>query len=273
MGSILDHGPLVKRITFGTFVALLLWWVVLTLVFKSSLIQSNLIWAASYQVVAILGSIWGFLIARSWGGFKSFMGRVILFFALGLMFQSIGQTVFSIYNLFLNVEVPYPSLADIGFLGSMLFYIAATTQLGKVSGAIISIKNLSKKLVALSLPIGMLCISYLMFLKNYSFDTTDPLKIFLDFGYPLGDAIYISFTAVVYLFSKNVLGGLMKNKILFLLAALVMQYIADFNFLYQSANSTWVNGSYGDLLYLLAYTLTAYGIIQLGITLKNIKNS
>ena len=38
----------------------------------------------------------------------------------------------------------------------------------------------------------------------------------------------------------------MKNSLTFLMMALVVQYFADFNFLYQAANSTWINGGYGD---------------------------
>ena len=109
----------------------------------------------------------------------------------------------------------------------------------------------------------MLIFSYFFFLRDYQFDWSNPLKIFLDFGYPLGQAIYVSIAILTYVLSKGVLGGVMKPKILFLVFALIIQYLADYNFLLQAANSTWQNGGYGDLIYLIAYLLMALSLLQL----------
>ena len=59
------------------------------------------------------------------------------------------------------------------------------------------------------------------------------------------------------------LGGIMKNRILFILFAFFAQYLADYNFLFQNSRGTWYNGGYGDYLYLAAYFLMTFGIIQL----------
>jgi len=201
------------------------------------------------------------------------MGRAIFFFALGLFLQVFGQTVFSIYGLFLRVPVPYPSLADIGFFGSIPCYIYAVFELGKASGTTISMKSFSKKLLALLVPLLGLSISYSIFLRNYEFDWSAPLRIFFDFGYPLGQAIYTSFAVLVYILSKQFLGGIMKNKVLFILIALVIQYIADYNFLYQFSVNTWINGGYGDYIYLFSYFIMAMGLINLGQVFRELKEA
>ncbi len=103
----------------------------------------------------------------------------------------------------------------------------------------------------------------MFFLRGDEFDFSDPLQVVLDFGYPLGEAIYISIAMLTYSLSRDILGGVMRSKILFLIVAFVMQYIAEFNFLVQSSNGTWVNGGYGDYLYFLAYFTMALGLIQL----------
>ena len=87
----------------------------------------------------------------------------------------------------------------------------------------------------------------------------------LDFGYPFGQAIYVSIAILTLSLSKGLLGGLMKNKIFFLLSALIVQYIADFNFLYQAIQGTWVNGGYGDLIYMTAYFLLAMSLLQFNV--------
>lgn len=256
---------------FSLFLLLSAWWAVLFFSFHAQLVGPNLIWAATYQVVAIFGIIYGFITAKRWGGFKSVMGRAILFLTFGLFLQIIGQTIFSIYGLFLNTDVPYPSLADVGFFGSIPFYAFGIFQLGKAAGAHSMIKSFKGVAVSIILPFIMLAVSYFFFLRNYTINLDYPLRVFLDFGYPLGQAIYVSLALLVYFLSRNFLGGIMKLKILVILLALILQYIADFNFLYQYSKGTWINGGYGDVLYMTAYFVMTLGLIYMGTTFEKIK--
>jgi len=253
------------------FIVLSVWWVIIALILKNEHIYANLIWGASYQLMAITGVVFGLLISRVWGGFKSVMGKTIIFFSFGLLLQVFGQSVFSFYNLILGVEVPYPSLADIGYFFSIPVYIYATFLLAKASGAGLSLKSVSKKIQALIIPIILLGASYAVFLNGYEFDWTDPLRTLLDFGYPLGQAFYVSLALLTYVLSKKVLGGFMKPKVLIILLALAVQYIADYNFLLQAYNETWVNGGYGDYIYLLSYLLMTFALINLGSVFEKIR--
>jgi hypothetical protein len=241
---------------------LTLWWILI----NTGLIKGDeyrYYFGAIYGVIAIWGGVWGIVIAKKWGWTKSVMGKAILALSLGLLLQEFGQIIFSYYNIFLHVEIPYPSIADFGFFGTIPLYIAGITWLAKASGVQFSLKKISSRLQLVILPIIMLSLSYFFFLRTYEFDLTNPLRVFLDFGYPLGQAIYVSIALLTYSLSKELLGGIMKNKILFLLLAFIAQYFADYNFLYQTLNETWINGGYGDYLYLIAYFLMALGIIQL----------
>ncbi len=266
-------GRTANVIAIGLFSLLAIWWAVLFFGFRSGLLPQNLIWAASYQSLAIFGAIVGLYISQKWGGFSSIIGRAILFFSLGLVAQIFGQTVFSYYNLILKIEVPYPSLADIGYFGSIPLYVYGVILLGRASGVKVSLKSINSKIQAVLIPAVILGASYWAFLKGYEFDWTSPLRIFLDFGYPLGQAIYVSLALLVFLLSHGVLGGMMKPKILSILVALVIQYIADYNFLYQALHQTWINGGYGDLIYLVAYFAMALGLISLGSVWDKIKES
>ncbi len=262
-----------KKVLVLLFLVLTGWWAILFFYFHGQLETKNLMWAAVYQLAALWGAIWGISIARSWGGAASLIGRAILMFSIGLLLQNFGQTVFSVYNLVLKIGVPYPSLADIGFFGSIPFYIYGTYLVGKVCGAKLSLRSYHNKAFALILPLVLLTVSYFFFLRGYVFDPNQPLKTFLDFGYPFGQALYISLALLALIFSKSFLGGIMKNSMLLLLTGLCVQYIADFNFLYQAGNGTWLNGGYGDLLYLIAYTVMSFALIQFGTAFAKIRNT
>jgi hypothetical protein len=84
-----------------------------------------------------------------------------------------------------------------------------------------------------------------------------------DLGYPLGQAFNISVLIVTYILSRETLGGIMRPKIVFLIFAFVVQYLADFNFLYQINRGGWAYSGVGDYFYMVAYLLMSLGLIQL----------
>ena len=236
--------------------------------------QSVWSWADFYQIIALMGSVAGFFIAKKWGGLKSLLGRAVFVISLGLFFQNIGQTIFSIYAILWPSSTFYPSLADIGFFGSVIFYIYGAYLLCKVLGVHIAFRSYKTKILVFLVPTLILAGSYLVFLKDYSADLSNPIKVFLDFGYPLGQALYISIALLAYIVSKNSLGGVMRGALLTLLFALFLQYAADFNFLFQSTQDSWVlAGSYGDFLYLVSYTCMAYALVRFGFVSDYLANN
>ena len=253
------------------FVVIAMWRLVLLCFTVPNIDIQIQIWAASYQVVAWVGALIGLFFARSWGGYKSVVGRAALAFSIGLLLQSFGQSVFS-YYFYTGAAAPYPSLADLGFFGSIPFYAYGMLMLAKASGAHLSLKSFSKKIQIFLILTIMLLISYIVFLRGYQLDPTQPLKTFLDFGYPLGDAIYVSIALLTFSLSRNFLGGIMKKPVLFLVFALVFQYVTDFTFLYQSSHGTFVGGGINDCMYFTSYFIMALSLVQLRITFDKIKS-
>lgn len=231
-------------------------------------------WAATYQIVAWLGVFCGLYFARLWGGWKSLVGRANLAFAIGLLAQSFGQSVFS-YFFYSGQEVPYPSLADLGFFLSIIPYIYGAALLVKFSYVSTSSRSFKNLIIAVILPAAMLILSYWFFLRGYEFDSTNTLKVILDFGYPLGQAIYVSLAILALLGARRILGGLMMVPTLFFIFSLVTQFLADYFFLYLSNQElyTGVGIDIVDFLYLAAYTLMAISLIKLGATYYKIRNT
>ncbi len=238
-----------------------------------SLLPHKYVWGSLYQIIALIGGLYGIVQSKKWGGSKSTLGRSILFFSLGLIFQCVGQTVYSYYNLFAHIEAPYPSLGDVGYFGSVIWYIAGALSLAHVAGVRVSLKSFASKFQALLIPLVLLGASYYIFLQGYEFDWTNKLKIFLDFGYPLGQAFYVSVAVLTLVLSRKFLGGLLRLPIVLFIVALIVQYLSDFNFLFQVNRGNWFVGGAGDLLYMVAYLCMTVSIIFINQTFRHIQDT
>lgn len=262
------------KIILFLFIILTIFWIILQLGFFNDLELFNhtffKFFGAIYGVIALLGGLWSFAIAKKWG-LNSMIGKAILMFSLGLFAQEFGQITLSYIDYVMHIQGAYPSLGDLGYFGSIPLYICGTLLLARASGVAISLKNFKAQIQALLIPLALLIVSYLLFLKNYEFDWSNLIKIFLDFGYPFGQAIYISLALLTYFLSRSTLGGMMKNKVLFILFALCFQYAADFTFLYQSSKGTWQVGGINDYMYLVAYFVMTLGLLQFNTALVQLR--
>ncbi len=220
----------------------------------------NEIFTYVYFILPLYGGVIGILTARLWGGSKSAIGKAILGFSAGLLSQVFGQLCYAYYLLFLGKDVPYPSLGDVGYFGSIFFYIFAVLQLAFASGSRYSLRSLSYKLITLFLPFVMLVVSYVIFINGMPLDISNPVKLILDLGYPLGQSIYISLALLALILSSRYMGGMLRLVVLVILFGLVTQYVADFMFLYEASRGIWQAGQINDLLYLSAYFLMSLGI-------------
>jgi hypothetical protein len=260
------------KIAIAFFILFTLWWFYDNFVIGNQHIKydSFFDFSETYGYMAVWGGIWGIIISSKWGGFRSIMGKAIIMFSLGLFAQEFGQLAYAFYNDIYKVPGPYPSLGDFGFFGSIPLYIYGILLLAKASGLKIRLKSYANKIQAILIPAIILIIGYTLFLQGYKFDWSNPIKVFLDFGYPFGQAIYISIAILTYLLSRGILGGVMKNKILFILFALFIQFLSDYTFLYQSNKGIWQVGGINDYMYLCSYFFMTLGL--LGLDVNSIKN-
>jgi hypothetical protein len=251
------------------FIVLTVWWLTL-MPFSPTPETENAryIWGAFYQLTALWGGLCGLAVAKSWGGLKSVMGKSIFLFALGLLFQVFGQNFYSYYNLFLKIEVPYPSIGDIGFFGTLPLYVMGILLMAKASGIKLTLKSYVAQLQVVGIPLIMLVLAYAMFIRGNLPDWSEPVTAFLTYGYPLMGAIYSSLAILTFILSRRVLGGIMRKPIFFLLIALMSEYIADFVFPYMANNDLYYVASIGDYLYVIAYSLMSIALIRLGLVLR-----
>ncbi len=229
-------------------------------------------YGGTYGLIAIIGTVFGFWASKKWGGYKTVLGKSLLFFTLGLLFQEIGQLIYQYYVTYKHVQIPYPSIGDIFYFGSSLLYITGAAFMAKAAGFGVAIKQTKYKVITVIVPIIIIGASFYLLLHGHKYDTSKPLTVFLDAGYPIVEAIYISIAVVAFLLSRKLLGGIIRSGIMFIIFALVIQYLGDFMFIFQSNRGTWIQGGKDDLIYMTSYFLMTVVMIKFLSIHKKIEN-
>lgn len=232
--------------------------------------------AAVYGIMALFGGIIGLYVGSRWGGFSSLLGKALGFFSLGLLAQEFGQLSYSYYSIALGIDVPYPSIGDLGFFGSIPLYALGAYYLIKICLAWVGNKNGKERKrvngLAFVVPVAMLAVTYLFLLRGYEPDWENIPGTFLDFGYPLFQAVYVSLALVAFYYTKRMINGIMHKKVVFLLVALIVQYFADFLFLYKAHRDLYTTAGITDFTYLVAYFLMSLAIINLNSVFEQVKS-
>jgi hypothetical protein len=243
------------------FLGFLVWWASFQRVVDKQGLSVQ--WfGGTYGVMALIGAVIGFAAAGKWGGRKTVVGKALMLFSFSLLAQEAGQLIYTYYIYGAKIQIPYPSWGDVAYFGSVLLYICAAAFLAKAVGVRFSLRDGKYKVIAVLVPAVLLIASYLILLHNHHYDTSKPLTVLLDAGYPIGEAIYISIATVAYLLSRKMLGGIMKSGFILIILALCMQYVSDFTFVYQSNRGTYLSGKLDDLSYLIAYFVMTTAMIK-----------
>jgi hypothetical protein len=241
------------------YVVQLTWWVTIQTSHPSNF--ERYFFNLMYGNIAVVSFCSAWVIARrNWGGWQSLMGRMLIFLGLGLFMEWIGILIWFYYNLS-GANVPYPSFADIGYFGLIPMYVTASILLAKATGLHFAFKDRQAKFLVLLLPLAALTVAFLLFLRKVGYSGSSPLKLFFNVGYPIGEIIPITIALLVLMLSTNKLtGGVMKNRVLWLIFAFFMQFIAEYVFLYQAGAGIYVNANISDLLYATSYLVMGLSI-------------
>ncbi len=238
------------------------WWVYLQLGNLTNTMQAYLFdWF--YGLIGFSGALYGLYISfKKWGGWNSILGRGLILLPFGLLGQWFGLQVWTYYNVIAKVETPYPSFADAGYFALIPAYTLGALMFAWAAGAKFSLKTKRGKIGALFIPLIALAFAYVLFLKDIGFDTSDLVKTFLDFGYPLGEILPVSIALFTLTLSRSLLGGTMRSRILYLIGAFFFQFLTEYGFLYAAGAGTYVNGGWNDLMYFTSYAIMSIGLIS-----------
>lgn len=252
-----------QKILIAYFCFLFIFWILLNFAgLKTSF--WNYLWNFSVCLINLPGAVVGFFIAKSWGLFKSSLGKAILFFSIGLFSWGIGNVIWAYYNFFLNIALPYPSFADVGFILSYPFWVTGMVNIPHAIGAKSSFGKKYRKIL-LFIPLFVFALSYfLTVLVTKSFiifaHPSSYLKLFFDIAYPLGDVVILT-TVLAVSTSFKFFGGKYKLSMYTILLGFCILYIADFLFSYTTTAGIYYDGSIADLFFTIAMSFLTFGIL------------
>lgn len=263
------------QLLIAFYAVLLGWWGCL---FFSGAVgtPANYAFALCFGLLPIMGSIVGMVNYRKWGSFGSYVGRAILFISLGLLTWGLGQLIFSYYNLFLDVEVPYPSLADASFILSWPLWGIGIFYLSKATGAKFGLRSTSGKLGFFAIPLLVIAASYYFLVVvargGVLVGSEGFAKLFFDFAYPIGSVVLLTAVALMYSLSFKYLGGKFKPAIYLILIGFVINYFADFSFSYTTTVETFFSGNWVDMTFATAMLMLSLGVALLDPALLKVVN-
>lgn len=244
--------------------ALMIYWVILS----GTDLQTdfwNYFYSFSFSLIPLFGGILGLSLSKPWGFLDSAIGRAIFYISAGSLSWGLGSMFWSYYNFFMNDPMPYPSLADVGFVLALPFWCLGIFNLSKATGAKFGLKYIKGRIFFGIVPLLIVGFSYYFLVVvarggvlTQAFN--DYTKLFFDLAYPLGDVIILTLAVVIFGLSFKYFGGVYRYSIYALLMGFAVMYAADFIFSYTTTNETFYNGNFGDLVFTVALFLITFGV-------------
>lgn len=209
--------------------------------------------APSMAGVAVFSAI--IALRRYWESWTSRLSKIWISFTLGMMFWFLGEITWAIYVLILNVEIPYPSIADAFWLiGYFPLFIAIDLYVRLFRPALFKKMYFFWAVAVSVVSIGLFAI----LAPPIILAEDDILTLSISLAYPALDLI---------LFSEAILGFLiftvtrLKGKIgwawLLINTGIVMNVIGDMLFSQATSQGTYFNGHPLDLFFYWGYILFA----------------
>jgi len=168
-------------------------------------------------------------------------------FTVGMGLWALAEGSWAFYYFVLKVAVPYPSLADVFYMGGYLPIIAGLLGYVDTFHEALSRRRLGFALVFIGIAVGLA----LAFVVPIELAQKLPVSVFLtDMAYPVLDLVLLSLTVLSLAIFAG--GTIAKWWVLFGIAS-ALYVIGDEFFLYQVALGSYYNGSVDDLIFLLGY--------------------
>lgn len=196
-----------------------------------------------------------FAMRRYWDSLRSRLSKIWIGFTLGMIFWFFGEITWAIYVLVLNVEIPYPSIADAFWLtGYVPLFVAIDLYVRLFRPALFKRTYFLSAAVVSAGSVALFAIVVPPIIAAEE----NVLALSISLAYPALD---------IMLFSEAILGLLiftvtrLKGKVglawLFINAGIIMNVIGDLLFSYTTSQNTYFNGHPLDLFFYWGYLLFA----------------
>jgi len=168
-------------------------------------------------------------------------------FAVGFGLWTGAETIWATYYFALGVPIPTYSIADVFYISGYLpIFAGLVLYLGTFSVA------LERRRVAVAVAAMVLAATavYLTVIPTEAAAGRTFLETIDDMTYVFLDLAFLSLVVLTF---TIFVGGRISRWLVFMGGAAVLYVVGDEDFLIQTATGTYYNGSYNDLIFLLAY--------------------
>ena len=221
------------------------------------LLQSSELLAPVTDYITVLASgicsILAFLAIRHWGVRGKF-GLVYLGIFLGVFLWFLGDTAWTIYETVLQIEIPYPSFADVLYLAGYIPIAIGVVQFLWTFRA--GLKR-QKTFVALGVGLLFLGLTYAFLIGPLVVSAEDFLTKSYDVAYPVLDSMLVVLAIFMFFLFR---GGKMAGAWVWISLGLLLTALADIAFSLGSLQGWYYSGHPIELIQLWGYIALALGL-------------
>ncbi len=199
-------------------------------------------------------SILAFLVIRKWG-FKGKFGIVYLGLFLGMFLWFLGDSAWAIYETVLQVEVPYPSFADVLYLGG---YIPIAIGIVQFLWTFRTSLTRQRGLVVLGVGLLFLGLAYTFLIDPLAVSSADFLTKSCDVAYPVLDSMLVVLAIFMFFVFR---GGKMAGGWIWISLGLLLTVLADLVFVLGTLQGWYYSGHPIDLIQFWGYICLALGLV------------
>jgi len=193
--------------------------------------------------------------ACGWAAWRSAITRKAwAFLGASSLSWAVGQAIWCYYSLIRDVAVPFPSLADAGYLSAVPLAVVGLLAFPS------NLRRVTSRLGALL--DGMLIAGSLLFLSwatvlgpIYGSHQGDILRQVLSMAYPAGDVVLVSL--VVILARHTALSN--RRSLRLVMLGIIAFAVSDSSFAYFTEVNTYGSGSVFDIGWVVGYLLVVLG--------------
>ena len=169
------------------------------------------------------------------------------FFALGMGLWVVAEVTWAVYYFILDVTVPFPSVADLFYVGGYFPIVAgALLYIG-----VFKVALTPRRLIAALGIFGVAMALAMIFILPIEFTAgRSILLILVDLIYPVLDLSLVAVSAIALAIFYG--GKLARWWVLFGFSA-ILYVVGDELFVYQTSVGTYYNGGVDDLIFLFGY--------------------
>ncbi len=241
--------------TFTLLFSVTLIWDVWLYTLPSHITLWNYFYNIIYGSIFFVGGLASIISAFQFS-LKSNLGKMILFLGMGLLSYWLGNTIWAYYTLVLNVEIPYPSLADAAYMIMYPLMVIGVFYLMKLYRTQITVSLIRDSFVIIIISFAII----FGFFARPDLSVDLPiLQRFANIYYPFADVVILSMALIVLR-----IGGWKTHPSLYIFTfGMLMMTMGDILFTYRNAVGTYWNGDVSDLFYTFAGYFLSIGLFEI----------